>query len=817
MNRPDDIRWEFGSFRLHTSQRLLFRDGALVPLSRKAIDILFILVESHGQLIEKDDLMRRVWPDSFVEESNLAVHISQLRKTLAEGGGDYRIETIPRRGYRFIGAVEREAASQESSAPVVNASLSNLEPESGSLAPESQLLANQIQKSAGLARQPETPSRRRRVVGWVAGAMATVLVAALLVYPLRFRDRGMGTRYQGPDRVAGANGDRDRIVLGEITNKTGETVFDTTLHEAMVIELEQSPYLSLVSEERMQQSLRLMGKPAASALTPELSRELCQRNGGVAVLDGSIAKLGTDYVLGVRAVNCRTGDHLCNLQTTVASKELVLKALGDMTGQLRAKLGESLSTVQKFDTPIEEATTSSLDALQAYSIGRETMIQKGESAACVPFFQQAIRLDPGFAIAYAALGNAYSNLGEKGLAAANIRKAYELSARVSEHERLYIESHYYQFATGDLIKASRILELWAATFPNDEGPRTNLAVIYSNLGRFDRSLELAKEAARVGSHDAQSYANLVNAYVSLNKPDEANAVAAQAMAQNLDSSALRLYLYDAAALQHNSAGMQMQLTWASGEPEIEDDFLNNQANNLASSGQVARARDLTRRATDAATRADEKETAAGYELDEAQREAEFGNDTEARRSAETALSWAGDRDTKYAAALALALSGAADRAQSLASQLDKGFPDDTVVQYLYRPTIRGAIGVKQKDPGRSLQVLEAALPYELGLAAGLLPAYVRGLAYLEARDGEKAGSEFQKIIDHPGVVVNLPIGTLARLQMARAYLMQGRTSQAKTAYEDFLNQWKDADQDTPILRDAKAEYAKQWTPLIAPH
>jgi DNA-binding winged helix-turn-helix (wHTH) protein/Flp pilus assembly protein TadD len=813
MSRPEDLHWEFGSFRLHASQRLLFRDGEMIPLSRKALDILLILIESHGQLVEKDDLMHRVWPDSFVEESNLAVHISQVRKTLGEGGGNYRIETIPRRGYRFVGEVEREAASQQPSAPAINAPVSNLEPESASLASETFPVEGQIQKSSGQSEKPETPRRGRSLVGWAFAGIATVLVAALLVLALRFRDRGK----RAPDRVPGASGDQNRIVLGEITSKTGEPVFDTTLHEAMVIELEQSPYLSLISEQRMQQSLRLMGKPAATALTPELSRELCQRTGGVAVLDGSIAKLGTEYVLGVRAVNCRTGDHLCDLQTTVASKELVLKALGDVMGQLRAKLGESLSMVQKFDTPIEEATTSSLEALQAYSMGRETMVQKGESAACVPFFQQAIRLDPGFAIAYAALGNAYSNLGEKGLADANIRKAYELSAHVSEHERLYIESHYYQFATGDLIKASRIYELWAATFPNDEAPRTNLAVIYSNLGRFDRSLELAKEAVHVGSHDAQSYANLVNAYVSLNKPDEANAVAAQAMAQNLDSSALRLYLYDAAALQQNSTGMQMQLTWASGEPEIQDDFLNNQANNLATSGQVARARELTRRATDAARQADEKETAAGYELDEAQREAEFGNDSEARRSAETALSWAGDRDTKYAAAVALALSGAADRAQSLAGQIDKGFPDDTVVQYLYLPTIRGAIAVKQKDPGRSLQVLEGARPYELGLAAGLLPAYVRGLAYLEARDGEKAGFEFQKIIDHPGVVVNLPIGMLARLQMARGYLMQGRPSQAKAAYEDFLNRWKNADQDIPILRDAKAEYAKQWTPLMAQH
>jgi DNA-binding winged helix-turn-helix (wHTH) protein/Flp pilus assembly protein TadD len=811
MNRPEDARWKFGSFGLDTTQRLLFREGELVPLSRKATDILVILVEHHGQLIEKDDLMRRVWPDAFVEESNLAVHISQLRKTLGEGGGNYRIETIPRRGYRFIGAVEREPASQELSTPVINP-----EPD-GPLAPEKSSGQTPIEEAADQSKQPETRSRRRRVVGWVSAGLATALVAALLVFALRFRDKGTLTPAGSPARVSDPAGERDRIVLGEMANKTGEPVFDTTLREAMAIELEQSPFLSLISDERMQQSLQLMGKPAATALTPDLSRDLCQRNGGAALLDGWIAKLGTQYVLGVRAVNCRTGDHLCDLQTTAASKELVLKALGDITGQLRAKLGESLGTVQKFDTPIEEATTSSLEALQAYSIGRETMVQKGESAACVLFFQRAIRLDPGFAIAYAALGNAYSNLGETGLAAANIRTAYELRAHVSEHERLYIESHYYQFVTGDLIKASRIYELWAATFPNDEAPRTNLAVIYSDLGKFDRSLELAKEAVRIASHDGQSYANLVDAYISLNSPDEANAVAEKAMSQNLDSSDLRLHLYDVAFLQQNSAGMQKQMTWASGEPGVEDAFLDDQANDLAAAGQLVRARELTDRATEAARRADEKETAAVYEIEEAQHEAEFGNDTEARRTAETALSLARDRDTEYGAAVALALSGAADRAQSLASKLDKNSPSDTFVQYLYLPTIRSAIALRQNDPARSLQALEAARPYEVGVAGGLLPVYIRGLAYLEAKDGQKAGIEFQKIIDHPGVVLNAPIGSLAHLQMGRAYLMQGRPAQAKAAYEDFLNRWKNADQEIPILRDAEAEYARQWTPLIAQH
>jgi DNA-binding winged helix-turn-helix (wHTH) protein/predicted Zn-dependent protease len=800
MNRPDDPRWKFGSFQLDTAQRLLFRNGTLVPLSRKAIEILAILLEHHGQLVEKENLMRRVWPDSFVEESNLAVHISLLRKTLGDEGGDYRIETIPRRGYRFIGAVEL---------------LPSPDRNPGDHQPATPAGETPSQASAGSSSQREIPVQRPKFGMWVYAGLAAALAAALIVLAPLLREKHTPSQSEPP--AAAPTGEKDRIALGEIANNTGDPVFDTTLREAVAIEFEQSPYLSLISDERMQQSLRLMGKPANTALTPDLSRELCQRNGGAAVLDGWIAKLGTQYVLGIRAVNCRTGDHLSDLQTTAAGKELVLKALGDLTGQLRAKLGESLSALQKFDTPIEEATTSSLEALQAYSIGRQTMVQKGESAECVLFFQRAIHIDPGFAIAYAALGNAYANLGETGLAAANTRKAYELRAHVSEHERLYIESHYYQFVTGDLVKASQVYELWAATYPNDEAPRTNLAAIDSDLGRFDRSLQLAQEAVRIASHDGQSYANLVNAYISQNNPDQANEVAKQAMSQNLDSSELRLYLYDVAFLQHNSAAMQQQMTWASGEPGVEDAFLDDQADGMAASGQLARARELTVRATDAAKRAGEKETAAGYEVDEAQREAEFGNNSEARRAAETALTLANDRDTKYGVAVAFALSGAADRAQSLAAQLDKDFPNDTFVQYLYLPTIRGAIAVSQKSPTRALQDLDAARPYEVGVAAGLLPVYLSGLAFLELSDGEKAAIEFQKIIDHPGVVLNAPIGPLARLQLGRAYYMQGKSALSKAAYDDFLNRWKNADADIPILRTGKAEYAKHWPPQSTQH
>lgn len=803
MNRPEDVRWQFGSFRLDATRHLLYRDGELVPLSRKAIDVLEVLVGNHGQLVEKESLMRQVWPDSFVEESNLAVHISQLRKTLGEDNSSHRIETIPRRGYRFVGTVEQEAQP-----PKTSPSLDVPVPPS-SIADEVQAETSKLEtQSPALAAAP--PAKRGRIA-WISATIGVVVVSILLFLTIRHRDKpGAGAALPAAPLA------KDSILLGQIANNTGEPVFDTTLREAMVIELEQSPFISLVSEGRMQQSLRLMGKPADSQLTPDLSRELCQRNGGAAVVDGWIAKMGTQFVLGVRAVNCRTGDHISDMQNTVAAKELVLKALGDMTGQLRVKLGESLSTVQKFDTPIEEATTSSLEALQAYSIGRATMVQKDEAAACVPFFQKAIRLDPAFAVAYAALGNAYSNLNETGLAAANIRKAYELKAHVSEHERLYIESHYYQFVTGDLIKASQTYELWAATFPNDEAPRTNLAAIYSDMGKYDRSLELAKEAVAIASHDGQSYANLVDAYISLNKPEEARAVARQALAQNLDSSQLRLYLYDVAYLQQNSADMQTQVTWASGEPGVEDAFLDDQANNLAAAGELLRARETTEHALESAKRAEEPETAAGYELNEAQREAEFGNDTEARRAAEIALSLAKDRDTRYGAAVAFALSGTIDRAQALANQLDKEFPNDTFVQNLYLPTIRGAIELKQKNPSQAVKDLEPARPYDIGVAGGLLPVYIRGLAYLQLNDGQNSIIEFQKIFDHPGVVLSSPIGALAHLQIGRAYLLENNLAQAKVAYDDFLNRWKDADADIPIMNEAKAEYNQRWQPASKP-
>ena len=799
MIRPGNPQWQFGCFRLDGSQHLLFRDSELVPLSRKAVDILAVLLESHGQLVEKDALMRRVWPDSFVEESNLAVHISQLRKILGDEDGSCRIETIPRRGYRFVGEVNRGPEPEDHTpAPTAEGTASP------ALTAQSEEPAREASLSSPANRWSATSGRKW---AFVIAAAAAMLVGIAFI-ALRLDERRKSGAGAPPVSAASVPIGLDSIVLADIANNTGDPVFNTTLRQAMVIELEQSPYLRLVPESRIQQSLRLMGRPTDMPLTEDVSREVCQRNESEAVLDGWIAKLGTQYVLGVRAINCRTGDHIADLQTTAAGKEQVLKALGDVTGQLRAKLGESLATVQRFDTPIEEATTPSLEALQAYSLGRATMIQKGESSSCIPFFQRAIRLDPDFAIAYAALGNAYSNLGEMGLAEASIRRAYELRQRVSEHERLYIEGHYYEFVTGDLAKATATYETWTVTYPNDVTPRTDLAVIWSDLGKFGPSLEQAKAALRLAPDESQNYANLVNAYISQDRVGEARAVIDEAVARNLDSSDLRLYRYDLAFLQHDQQGIEEQMNWAAGEPGVEDIFLSHYADTLAFDGRDAKAQQFIDRAVDAARRAGERETAADYEVDAAQREALFGNPTAAGRYAEAALALAHDRDTKYGAALALGLAGSLTQANALADQLNKDYPDDTFVQFIYLPAIRAAVALQQKAPDRAIAALDAATPYDIGVAGGLFPVYLRGLAFLAARDGRRAQAEFGKIGAWPGVALMSPIAPLARLQMARAYELQGQRTQAKVAYQDFMSRWKDADPGIPVLQAARALAAK---------
>jgi len=632
---------------------------------------------------------------------------------------------------------------------------------------------------------------------WAAATGATIVVVGLVVGGWLFYSR-----------KAHALTDKDTIVLADFTNTTGDTVFDGALRQGLAVQLEQSPFLSLVSEQRIQQTLRLMGRSSDARLTPEIARDLCQRTHSTAVLDGSIASLGSQFVLGLRAVNCRTGDSLAQEQATADGKERVLKALGEAAAKLREKLGESLVTVQKLDTPIEQASTPSLEALQAYSLGRKTLVGKGDWAAAVPLFQRAIRLDPNFAMAYASLGVDYSNLGETSLASENTKKAYELRERVSEREKFYIESHYYQYVTGDLEKARQAYELWAQAYPRDLVPPNNLSVIYENLGEYDKALAESREALRLDPESGASYANLVAPYLYLNRLQEAKATADEAQAKNLDSPPLRFKLYVLAFLKNDAAGMAQQVAWSAGKPGVEDMLLGGEADTAAYSGRLAKARELSRRAVTSAERAEEKENAAGNEAEAALREALFGNAAEARQRARAALGLSTGRDVQFYAALALALAGDAARALARADDLAKRFPEDTVAQFNYLPTIHAQLALSHKDSSKAIEALQAASPYELGQGGGLYPVYVRGQAYLAAHDGSEAAAEFQRIIDQRGVVGNEPIGALAHLGLARAYALEGDTAKARAAYNDFFTLWKDADPDIPILVAAKAEYAK---------
>jgi eukaryotic-like serine/threonine-protein kinase len=644
-----------------------------------------------------------------------------------------------------------------------------------------------------------------------AGRGARIIVSAAVLGVLA------ASSYYFWHRPASKLTDKDTIVLADFTNTTGDRVFDGTLRQGMAVQLEQSPFLSLVSEERIQQALRLMGQPADTRLTPQVAREICERTASAAVLDGSIAQIGTQYNLILKAVACSSGESLASTEAQASDKNHVLDALGKAATEMRGKLGESLSTLQKFDAPLEQATTPSLEALQAYSLGMKALKGKTDFAAAVPLFQRAISLDVNFAGAYAFLGLSYSNLGETSLAAESGRKAYQLRERASEREKFLIESNYYEFVIGDLEKALQSCELWAQTYPRDDLSWGLEVGIYSSLGQYEKVLAMAHENLRLAPTGI-GYASLVDAYLSLNRLAEARTTAEEAQAKNLDSPYLRFELYRLAFLQDDRAGMAEQVTWAAGKRGVEDVLLGNEAETAAYSGRLGKAREFSRQAVASAKQAQQKETAARYEAAAALREALFGNAAEARQRGASALGLSTSRDVQYAVSLALSFIEDASREQAriekLADNLAERFPEDTVVQFNYLPTLRAQLAISRNDASRAIDALQTAAPYDLGLTSyvgfsgTLYPVYVRGQAYVAAHQGGEAVVEFQKILDHRSVVVNEPMGVLAHLGLARAHAMAGDTAKARAAYQEFLALWKDADPDIPILKQARAEYAR---------
>jgi serine/threonine protein kinase/Tfp pilus assembly protein PilF len=605
--------------------------------------------------------------------------------------------------------------------------------------------------------------------------------------------------------------DKDTIVLADFSNSTGEPIFDDTLKTALSISLRQSPFLNVLSDNEVAKTLQQMTRPASTKLTPEVASELCLRAASKAYLAGSIASLGNEFVLGLKAVNCQTGDTLAEEQVTAASKEKVLDALGKAATKLRGQLGESLVTVQKFDVPLYQATTSSLEALKAYSRGAAADRATGDADA-LPFFKEAVELDPNFAGARLSLGMSYLNLALPSLGAENLRIAYDLRDRVSEREKYRISAFYYHYVIGDVDKAIQTYQLWAQSYPRDTNARLNLGFLYANLGRLNDAVAVNEDLLRVDPNDAWAYVDLASAYLSLNRFDNVRTTIERAQAHKVDRSLLHQAAYFVCFLNDDVNGMEREVAWSQSRPIDEAGFRAILSDTESYYGRVAKAREFTRRAADSATRADRVAEAALWKANAALRESEVGDSATAKQLVTDALVlWHGG-EVGIISALTLARIGDSNRAEDILVEAQNTQPNNAFLKRYWLPTIKAIIEAKRGRAEQALVYLEAAEPYELGDAGTsinfLYPAYVRGQAYLLADNGRAAAAEFQKLLDHRGIVLNFVTGALAHLQLARAYTMTGDTAKAKSSYQDFLTLWKDADPDIPILKEAKAEYAK---------
>jgi eukaryotic-like serine/threonine-protein kinase len=653
----------------------------------------------------------------------------------------------------------------------------------------------------------------RKSIRWLAATGASIVVIGLLVVGWLFRSR-----------KAPALTEKDTIVLADFTNTTGDAIFDDTLKTALNVSLRQSPFLNVLSDSEVTKTLQEMTLPVGTKLTPEVTRELCLRSGSKAYLAGSIASLGSQFVLGLKAVNCRSGDTLAEEQVTAVSKEKVLDTLGQAASKLRGELGESLATVQKLDVPLAEATTSSLEALQAYSLGLKAADEKGPAAA-LPYIQRAIELDPNFALGYLAVGLDYSSLNEAGRAREYFSKAFQLREHAHGREKLAITANYYKDVTGELYKAAQTYREEIESYPREPGPYGLLGVVYSALGQYDKAAEVARQILPHAPDMVSLYENLAVYATALQRFDEARQIIHEAQARNIDDFGLHGTLYALAFLGADSAAMAEQQQWFAGKPEFDNFGLALASDTEAYAGRLGKGRELTKRAVDSAIRTDSKETGAIWQANAALQQAAYGDAIQARQSAAEALKLApASQGAEAEAALAFAMAGDTARAENLAGDLGKRFPLDTQMQSLWLVAIQAQLALDRKNPAAALNAVPASTPIELGgiqfvnNTSCLYHVYLYGEAYLAAGQGSAAATEFQKILDHSGIVWNCWTGALAHLGMARANALEAKTSQgadadaarvrALAAYHDFLTLWKDADPGIPILTQAKAEYAK---------
>jgi DNA-binding winged helix-turn-helix (wHTH) protein len=775
--QPDPVL-RFGPFELNAAAAELRENGVVRRLPPQPFRVLLLLAERAGQTVTRNEIQRCLWGDrKYLDiEHGINFCISQIRSALRDPAELSRyVKTLPRRGYCFVAPVLRQNSAASDVAP--------------SAAAQSQ--ADDSARSPGRATHNQ-----------LSVAATAVVLLTLILVPMSAENRRV--------HPSAALTEKDFVVVADFSNATGEEVFDDSLRQALVIELRQSPFLNVLADTKVRETLKRMGRPDDQRMTPEIAREICLRTGSKAALDGKISKLGGHYFVSLNAIACDSGDALFNTQDEAAGRDDVLKTLNNNAIQLRGGLGESLRSLKRFDVPIG-ITTCSLEALKNYAAGLKMLISNGE-APSIPFFLRAIELDPNFSMAYASLASRYNNLNQPSLALSYATRAYELRDSVSERERLVITTRYLRLQ-GELEKLTQALDVWISEYPRDAGPHGSLGSNYAFMGEYAKALTEWQTAFRLSPGDVTMYENVGLMFLALNRPFEAQQALNSALTQHLDSGGLRWAVYYLGFIQNNPELMQQQAQWAVGKPGSEDILLSAQADTDAYFGRLGRARELSRRAVDSAIRSDYPEAAALWQVNAALRDAEFHEVQEVKTSVKHALALSDGRNVKVLAALALARIGDTDQAELITKQLQSDNPRNSAFTQYRLPSIQAAIALSQDNPRRALQYLEVIRPYELGQPspsglAPLYPAYLRGLAFLALHNGAAAVVEFNKLLDNPGVALNFAPAILAHLQLARAYVLANDNAKAMSAYENFLTLWKDADSSIAIHVVAKKEYAR---------
>jgi len=782
MDRQAKHLLEFGPFRMDLDERVLMRDQETITLSPKAFETLLVLVQHSERVVLKDDLMKILWPDTFVEESNLSQHIFQLRKALGDRAHDPEyIVTVPGRGYRFALKVA-EITEPVSDLVVRSRSVQTVtvqETESG---------------TSGTAITSFTRIRQRPW-NWILGSAASVVLLASA--------SAVVVRIRRPPPMNEA----DLVLVSDFVNTTGDPIFDGTLKQALTVKLAESPYFSIVPDATTRKTLGLMGRSADERVVPPIAREVCQRDSAKIVVGGSILNLGNKFVLDLYTTNCLTGASVAHQQIETIDREQVLSKLGQIIPSLRRRLGESVASIQKFDTPIEQATTKSLPALKAFTSGVQKRAQ-GQIAESLPFFKMAIELDPDFALAYTGVASVNNNLHQPDLAREYMEKAFERREHATEREKLSIQATYYVSVTRETDKEIAIYKLWSEVYPHDFVPFVNLSNSYLGPGQLDKAVEAGQQALRLNPSHAYSYACLCQAYQAASRFAEAKAICEKAVAEKLDSWPMHTVLYRIAFVEGDGPAMQREVDWFKGKP-AESIGIYYQAKAALSLGELRKGRELFQRAGETAQRNGLKEQVVVINSGLAQFEADLENNREARALAGRILRESPDSAWHRAwATLALARVGDVQRAEALVNELNKQPMLGTALNEVVLPTIRAAMDLNRKNPAAAIEELRRAVPYDLGAASAGVTLYSRGLAYLEMKSGKEAAAQFQKILDNRGVVIVDIYWPLAHLGLARAYAQTGDTEKSLGQYRELLSFWKNADPDLHPFIEAKAEYKK---------